>query len=112
MVIEPSFLVCCGSAFTLWFAYCCLKMDVVLPSLQIPWGFMFLTALLATTLPLILLLEATKRISATKASLLSVFEPLSTMILGVLLLGEHITNVQIVGAVVVLMGALLTHYDR
>ncbi len=110
--IASSLIVCFGSAFTIWCTDGLVGSRTFLPSFQIPWLYVFLTAMLATVLPIILLLEALKKISATKASLLSVFEPLSTVIIGIMFLGESVTDIQTVGIIIVLVGALLTHYDR
>lgn len=113
--IDPlvsSFIVCLGSVFGVWVFGSFAEGAILTPSLNTPWVYVFLTALLATVLPIVLFLEAMKKISATKASLLSVFEPLSTILIGVLFLGETLLDIQIVGVLIVLLGALLTHYDR
>ncbi len=113
--IDPlvsSLIVCLGSIFGIWMFGSFAGGQMLTPSLNASWLYVFLTALLATVLPIVLFLEAMKKISATKASLLSVFEPLSTVLIGVLFLGEMLLDIQIVGVFIVLVGALLTHYDR
>ena len=113
--IDPlvsSLIVCLGGIFGIWMFGSFAGGQILIPSLNASWLHVFLTALLATVLPIVLFLEAMKKISATKASLLSVFEPLSTVLIGVLFLGEMLLDIQIVGVFIVLVGALLTHYDR
>jgi len=64
-------------------------------------------ALISTTLPILLLLEAMKYISSTKASILSVLEPVFVVIFGMILLGEQISLMQGFGVMIVLGGAML-----
>lgn len=79
----------------------------------IPEGFFVWMNVLAvgsicTALPILLLLKALQYISAEKASLLSVVEPLFVVFLGVTLLNEKITSMQIVGVAIILCGAIMT----
>jgi len=64
-------------------------------------------ALISTALPILLLLEAMKYISATKASILSVLEPVFVVIFGIILLDEQISLIQGYGVIIVLAGAIL-----
>lgn len=82
-------------------------------SFDIPSGFniwfnIAAMAFVCTALPILLLLQALKYISAEKTSILSVLEPVCVVILGVILLDEKITNLQVIGVVVVLLGSLMT----
>lgn len=61
----------------------------------------------ATALPMVLMLVGLKYINSTKASILSVLEPVFTVICGCLLLGEILSLQQIMGIVVVLSGSLI-----
>lgn len=67
---------------------------------------------LCTALPILLLLRALQYISSEKASLLSVLEPIFVLGFGVLLLEETITLTQMIGVVIVLLGALLTLFGK
>ena len=62
----------------------------------------------ATVIPILLMLHSLKYISSEKASLLSVLEPVFVVIFGVLLLGETLKPIHALGVVFVLAGALLT----
>jgi len=72
------------------------------------WVNIFGMAFISTTLPILLLLEAMKYISSTKASILSVLEPVFVVIFGIILLDEQINLTQGFGVVIVLAGAMLT----
>jgi drug/metabolite transporter (DMT)-like permease len=64
--------------------------------------------IIATALPVLLLLKGLEYISAEKGSILSVLEPVFVMFFGALLLHETISIIQLIGCVVILSGALLT----
>jgi drug/metabolite transporter (DMT)-like permease len=64
-------------------------------------------AVLSTLLPIYFVFVALRYIDSTKASILSVFEPIVTIILGVIFLNEKITIVQYIGVGVVLVGVYL-----
>jgi drug/metabolite transporter (DMT)-like permease len=67
---------------------------------------------LCTALPILLLLRALQYISSEKASLLSVLEPIFVLGFGVLLLEETITSTQMIGVVIVLLGAIVTLFGK
>ena len=78
-----------------------------IPSGAITWLNIIGMASICTALPILLLLEAMKYISSTKASILSVLEPVFVVIFGMILLNEQISTMQGLGVVIVLGGALL-----
>ena len=108
--IDPklsSFMVCVGCSIT------CLICVILDKSFFIPldlWSWMNICAISAicTAVPILLLLEGLKFVSPTKASILSVLEPIGVLICGIWLLDEVVSNMQIVGAILVLSGALVT----
>jgi len=65
-----------------------------------------LMALVSTVLPIVLTMEGIRRIGAAHASIIASVGPLATIFLGAIFLGEHITAVQIAGALLVLAGVL------
>lgn len=67
---------------------------------------------LCTALPILLLLKALQYITSEKASLLSVLEPVFVLIFGMILLEETVTSTQMVGVVIVLLGAVLTLFGK
>lgn len=72
------------------------------------WVKILLVGIISTALPMLFLLRALQYISAEKASLLSVFEPIFVVFLGVVLLDEKIGYLQMVGVAVILCGALVS----
>lgn len=72
------------------------------------WLYLIGIALIATVLPILLLLYSLQSISAEKASLLSVLEPVFVVILGMLLLHETLSLKGVAGIILVLVGALIT----
>lgn len=63
--------------------------------------------ILCTAVPILLLLKSMHFISAEKASILSVTEPVFVVIVGVLLLGELISLKETLGIVIILAGAVM-----
>lgn len=72
------------------------------------WLNLFGIGVIATVIPILLMLHSLKYISSEKASLLSVLEPVFVVIMGVLLLGEELQSWHALGIVFVLAGALIT----
>jgi drug/metabolite transporter (DMT)-like permease len=58
------------------------------------------------------MLEGLKYISSLRASIISVLEPLVTVVLGVILLNESISNLQILGSCLILGSTLLVQFNR
>ena len=86
-----------------------------LPALRQPmsiYGLALAMALLSTVLPSLLLAEAIKRIGAGRVALIGSTGPIITIYLGVLLLGEPATPIQLLGAGLVLGGVLLVTLPR
>lgn len=86
-------------------------------TLQVPlsgnlWFNLFGIGILATVIPILLMLHSLKYISSEKASILSVLEPVFVVIFGVLLLGEEMQAWHVLGIVFVLSGALLTLFSH
>lgn len=67
---------------------------------------------IATVIPILLMLHSLKYISSEKASILSVLEPVFVVIFGVILLGETLQPWHALGVVLVLVGALITLFSH
>ncbi len=65
-------------------------------------------SIISTAIPMLLLLEALRYISATKGAILSVLEPVFMVFVGVVFLQEKITFLQGLGVCVILSGSLIT----
>lgn len=71
------------------------------------YGLSFAMAVVSTVLPTWLVAEAVRRIGANASSLVGSFGPVFTIGLGALILGEAVHAVQLLGAVLVLVGVTL-----
>jgi drug/metabolite transporter (DMT)-like permease len=63
----------------------------------------------ATAVPVFTFFAGLSRIGANRASILSTFEPVITILLGAILLDEVITSINILGGIMVLSGATIVH---
>lgn len=84
-----------------------------LPVLILPTHVYVLAAIMAlasTALPMLLIGEALRRIGANHYAIIGALGPVSTIVIGYIVLGETMTVFQIVGAALVVGGVLLTTY--
>ena len=72
----------------------------------------FLLGFVATALPIFLMLKGLESINPDQAAILSVFEPVITVLLGALFLNEKISLLQGVGVFVVLTGAVISSFAQ
>lgn len=82
---------------------------------QIPtdiWWALFGIGLVATALAMQSFYAGARRIGAAQASLVSTVEPVYTISLAALLLGETLTPIQIFGGIMVLLGVLIAQTGR
>lgn len=106
-----TFMVCLGCTVTSFFVSF-FNHSFVVPASITVWAHLFGIAIIATVIPILLLLYSLKYISSAKASILSVLEPVFVVIFGVLLLGEKIQLWSVVGMVLVLAGAVMTLFSH
>ncbi len=107
--IDPVLSTCVvsvGCAFT-GIIFAIFQGTFEIPSGIHTWINIISMASICTALPILLLLEAMKYIGSTKASILSVLEPVFVVIFGMILLDEQISFSQGAGVIIVLSGALL-----
>lgn len=83
------------------------KGSIVMPSDAVTLAYCIGNGFIATALPMFLMLIGLKYISSTKASILSVSEPVFTVICGCILLGEILSLQQMIGIIIVLTGSLI-----
>lgn len=86
-------------------------------SLTIPhslkaWQNLVGIGIISTAIPILFLLEGLRYIEAEKASILSVLEPVLVFFIGITALNEEISFMQTIGAIVILVGAMLVQFDR
>jgi drug/metabolite transporter (DMT)-like permease len=82
-------------------------------ALELPAGVLVgSVVVLGTVAPFALMLGGIRRIGATRAGLLGTSEPPMAGLVALAVLGETLTGVQVLGAVVVLAGILLAETSR
>jgi drug/metabolite transporter (DMT)-like permease len=86
-------------------------------STQVPatpeqWGVAVGIAVFATAIPILTFFAAVTEIGASRTSIVSTLEPVFTVILGVILLGESLSTLSTIGGVAVLIGVFLVQYER
>lgn len=86
--------------------------DFPVPVSPTNWGIILAIGVIGTGLPLILLYEGLERIEATHASILGTAEPVATVLLGVLILGENLTLRTVFGGGLILGGVTLVQMKR
>ena len=74
------------------------------------WLMMSAIAIFSTCISILLLFSGIKKIGAAKASLISMFEPFTAVLLAYLLLGEHLTMYQLLGGALVLSGVFIIEW--
>lgn len=84
----------------------------IFPSSWDAWFYICAIAIIATALPIQLLLYGLKYISPVKASILSALEPVVTVLVGLMFLHESMSYTQTIGVMVVLLGAVLIQFER
>jgi drug/metabolite transporter (DMT)-like permease len=85
---------------------------LVIPQNIDTWLNLLVIGVIATVIPILLMLHSLKYISSEKASILSVLEPVFFVIFGVVLLGETLQAWHAFGVVLVLLGALITLFSH
>lgn len=73
------------------------------------WFAISLIAVFSTVVAIVTFFAAVNKIGASKASIVSTFEPLFTTILAISFLGEKLTFLQVIGGVLILTSVVLLH---
>lgn len=108
---TSTLLVCLGNTVIfLIFSYC--THSLYFPKTLTAWFYLGTIGIVATALPIQLLLNGLKYISPIKASILSVLEPVVTVIVGLFFLNETMSSMQSLGVVIVLLGAILIQFEK
>jgi drug/metabolite transporter (DMT)-like permease len=106
-----SLLVCLGCMVTSFFV-AFFGNTLTVPTSGAVWINLLGIGIVATAIPVLLMLHSLKYISSERASILSVLEPVFVVIFGVLLLGEELEPWHALGIVCVLAGALITLFSH
>ena len=66
------------------------------------YGYSFIIAILTSIIGIICLQQGIKYLGATTASILSMFEPVTSVIFGIIILHERLTIVKAIGCLIIL----------
>lgn len=99
-----------GAGLT-FLAYSLASGQARVPATPTQWGIVAGIAVLATAVPILSFFLAIEAIGASRTSVVSTFEPVFTVALGALLLGEAVTPATVVGGVAVLAGVVLVESE-
>ncbi len=106
-----------GSAYTITGALLFLLLLIPLRGLALPnsveaWLLLLALASLSTVLPIFTMNAGIQRLGASRAAILSTMEPLLTLTLAALLLGEVLQPVQLVGCLLIIASVVLLQLRR
>ena len=104
-------LVCAASAL-IFFIISVTMHQFKWPTTGLAWIYILAIGIFATALPIQLLLEGLKHINPTKVAIISVLEPVVTLLVGITLLHETASIMQLVGAAVILLGAICIQLEK
>jgi drug/metabolite transporter (DMT)-like permease len=71
------------------------------------WGGVFAIALVGTVVAIITFFAGLERVGPTNASVLSTFEPVTTVVLAAVFMGEAVSPLRIAGGALILMAVIL-----
>lgn len=84
----------------------------ILPQSTGSWASLLTLGVLVTAVPIQLMLKGLKHVSATRASIISVLEPLVTVIVGLIFLNESVTYLQFIGGFLILSSAIFIQFQK
>lgn len=99
-------IVCIFSSM-IFFGVALVDGEFTIPESMEAVGYLLTLGIFATAIPIQLLLIGLKEISALKASMASVLEPVVTLFIGVVFLTESVTYLQVLGAALILIASIL-----
>ena len=103
--------ICIGCAL-IFFIYSIVTHTFRVPDTTRAWKDILILGILATAIPIQLLLNGLKYISSVNASILSVLEPIMTVVIGILFLNESLAWIQFVGILIILSGAIVIQFEK
>lgn len=108
---ASTIIVCMGAALLFFILAIATHSFKVANTFEL-WLYLLAFGILATAIPIQLMLEGLRTINPVHASILSVLEPLVTVGLGILLLGEGLSELQIVGCIIILISTIAVQFQR
>ncbi len=112
--VEPvvtSAYVSLGASFSFVLATLVIS-HFTLPNSLESIGVMVGIAVLATAIPIVTLFAGIQKIGTTRSAIVSTFEPVMTVLLGILFLGETLEGTQLIGGLMVVASVILANLGR
>lgn len=106
-----TFFVCAGCSLV-FLSITLIQHEFIWPTSLTAWCYVIALGIIATALPIQLLLEGLKYIHPCKVAILSVLEPVVTLIVGITLLQESTSSIQLIGCVIILLSAVIIQFER
>jgi drug/metabolite transporter (DMT)-like permease len=110
--ILATFVVCLGSSITFILHTLITQRSFYWPTSGTIWTLIAAFSLIGTVLPVLFMLIGLQSISANKASIISVVEPVTVLVVGIFILNETVTGTQLLGAVIILCSAVIIQLDK
>jgi drug/metabolite transporter (DMT)-like permease len=104
---QTTFWVCTGSSLFFLILIAFGNSSLTLPRMPTDWVNAIMLSILCTLMPIFLLFRAMHYISTTHLSILSVIEPIATLLIGHYVLREFITGQQWIGIWIILISVVL-----
>lgn len=104
-------LVCAGCS-AIFLSITLIHHQFIWPPSLLAWFYVIALGVIATALPIQLLLEGLKHIQPSKVAILSVLEPVVTLIVGITALHETTSTIQLIGCVIILFSAIIIQFER
>ncbi len=99
------------SSMAVFFALIVPKHELM--SINLPLlGIASVIGVVSTIIPIITYLSGIKHIGASRAAIISTFEPVFTIILAFLILGDHLTMSQSIGASLIFAGVIILQLEK
>ncbi|MDD2495062.1 MAG: DMT family transporter [Tissierellia bacterium] len=76
------------------------------------WIISFIFAILCNVVALSLIQVGIKHVGSSAAAVISTFEPITSVIFGVILLDEKITSIKIIACILIIIGVLVLSYSK
>ncbi len=110
--VLATLTVCMGGTLAFIAYIVAVRGAFFVPSTSQMWVHISLFSLIGTVLPVLLLLAGLKYISANKASIISVLEPVTTLGVGAIVLEEAVSPLQLLGSAIILSSAMIIQLDK
>ncbi len=103
--------ICIGCTLVFSF-FALITRSFQLPPTPQAWRDILILGIVSTAIPIQLLLNGLKYVSSVKASILSVLEAVTTVVVGVMFLNETLSGMQVMGVLIVLSGAIVIQFEK